>query len=59
MKFELIALFDAFTKIALIICVTYAACYFNNWWLMFFCLMAGLFGHSFEKKKEENGNDEV
>lgn len=58
MKFETIALFDALTKIALIICVTYAACYFNNWWLMFFCLMAGLFGHSFETTRERKHDGE-
>ena len=50
MKFELIALFDAITKIGLFVCVTYAACYFNNWWLMFFCLMGCVMGHSFERK---------
>ena len=50
MKFEFIAFFDAITKIGLFVCVTYAACHFEKWWILFFCLMGAFMGHSFERK---------
>ena len=62
MKFEWIAFCDLITKVTMIVCATYAACYFEKWGLLFFCLVATLFGHSFErtykdgKEKSDDGN---
>lgn len=53
MTFSIIAVMDGLTKIAMIVCATYAAVYFNSPKMMWFCLMAAFFGHSFERKKED------
>lgn len=49
MKIGWIAFFDFMTRATMIVCATYAACYFQKWWLLFFCLVATSFGHSYER----------
>ena len=58
-----IVVFDAITKIALIVCTTFAAVRFNNYWLLFFFVLALGVGNRvkvIEKEEEDNeecGND--
>ena len=61
MKMWIVALFDGLTKIAWFICVTYAACFFGKWWIMFLVVAVIFMGHSFTEtytpKKKDGEND--
>ncbi len=63
MRLWFVALFDLLTKVAWFVCVTYAACYFGKWWIIFFVFAVVFMGHSFEstypaKKKSEGNSDD-
>ena len=58
MKFGWIAFCDLMSRITMIVCATYAACYFQKWWLLFFCLVATSFEHTYERKYKNGGENE-
>jgi len=50
---------DTITHCVLFICVTVAAIHFENWKIMFLCLLGALFSSSYhEKQTPENNLDE-
>lgn len=63
MRLWFVALFDFLTKVAWFACVTYAACYFGKWWIMFFVFAVVFMGHTFsetwtpKKKDGEESSD--